>query len=205
MAYKDFTNSDKTKSLMNLTGYSKNDIIYCSSKVIDAAQKVAQAGGGAHMTAMVQAAQAIASSLDPLNASYYNFIGRYFALLDPGFFAIGYANITDEERECMKALFWFESQLMQGIDQQNVSWVNTSVIAPANSSGSNGSNNSSSNGNNSSGNNSSANGNGNGNGNGEDNPFYKQTWFVALGSIIGLSAIGFIGYSIFKPRQIAQF
>ena len=149
------------------------------------------------MSLMIKDAQAIANSSDPLNVPYYNFIGRYFALLDPGFFKIGYANITNEERECMKALFWFESQLGRGIDQQNIAWVNNSVIAPANSSGSSSNTNfSNSNGNNSS---------GNGNGNGGDKPFYEQTWFVALGSIIGLSAIGFIGYNIIKPKQIAQF
>ena len=183
--------ASKSTLLANLTPYSRNDIVYCSTNLLDYIKKF-EGKSGALLGGMPRAANAILASQNPTEEFFSSFI-KEFARMQ----AILPANLqpTEEQKQCMQAIWWMEGELLRLQDYTKVEWNSANRIyegapdAGTNSNASNTSNTS----------------NGSNGTNGEDDsPFYKQPWFVALGSLVGLSTVGYIGYNIFMKPKVAS-
>lgn len=143
---------------------------------------------GAIFGGLPGAARAIASAPDPLNSYYSLFIREYARVKSilPASVAA-----TAQEQECMQVIWWLEGEYAK--DPDNIPWAvnaNANVNANAttnvnltnsntNSGGSNGSN-------------------------GDDAPFYKQTWFVALSSVVVIGGGLYIGYNRFVKKDDSE-
>ena len=178
--------ASKSTLLSNLTPYSKNDIIYCGSCIVNYMKKF-QGQSGALLGGLPAAAAKTLAMPEPTEA-FMSFFIREFARMQGSLPAA--FKPTDEEINCMKAMWWMEGEYLKTNDFDKIGWnADHRIYVPTqgqqnqtnvNLAKTNSSTDSDST---------------------DADPFYKQTWFVALGSLIGLTAVGYIGYNMFRPAS----
>ena len=126
--------ANKSDLLANLTPYSRNDVVWCGSQVVNVANKVLQSTDQGALVSMLKSkANAIVSAPEPTEAKMSDFIKELLTLFPQGSFGI-----TAQEVQCMQSIFWLESEVLKSsLDKVVWSESNRIFVAPANATSAN--------------------------------------------------------------------